>query len=119
MKQKKLGGGNYSWMYNSRGIRDGITVPLDVAKFDKATHYPDGYFPCGLPVKLNGLNGAEPWKDEAGAKLGFVGGDFDIEEAARGVHVITHPETVKTNRLPVTFTAPTVASVAHINFVEA
>ena len=70
-------------------------------------------------MKLNGLNGAEPWKDEAGAKLGFVGGDFDTEEAARGVHVITHPETVKTNRLPVTFTAPTVASVAHINFVEA
>lgn len=119
MKQKRLGGGDYSWMYNTRGIRDGVTVPLNVAAFTKANHYPNDYFPCGLPVKLNGLNGAEPWVDEPGAKLGFVGGDFDLEEAARGVHVITHPETVKTNRLPVTFTAPTSASVAHINFVEA
>lgn len=119
LKKKSFGGGSYAWMYNSRGIRDGVTAVPDLSAFDKATHYPDGYLRSGTPVKVNDLAKVVPWEDEADAKLGFIGGDFDLEDAEAGVHVITHPETIKTNRLPVAFTAPTAASVPHINFVEA
>ena len=117
--KKRLGGGDYSWMYNSRGIRDGVSAVLDISAFTAGTHYPDGYIPCGTPVKVNDLGAIVPWTDAAGNRLGFVGGDFAVEGSADlNVHVITHPETVYTDRLPVTFTAPTTASVTHINFVQ-
>ena len=115
--KKRLGGGDYSWMYNSRGIRDGVSAVLDISAFTAGTHYPDGYIPCGTPVVTNDLGALVPWADAAGNHLGFVGGDFAVEGSEDlNVHVITHPETVYTDRLPVTFTAPATASVPHINF---
>ena len=120
LRKTQHGGGDYSWMYNSRGIRDGVTAVLDISAFTKATHYPDGYIRSGTPVVVNSLGAVVPWADTAGNKLGFVGGDFLVEGAEDiNVHVITHPETVYTNRLPVTFVKPATASVPHINFVEA
>lgn len=120
--RKQLGGGDYSWMYNSRGIRDGVSAVLDISAFTKATHYPDGYIPCGTPVVVDDdLAALVPWTDAAGNKLGFVGGDFPTDGTEDvNVHVITHPETVYTDH-PVLaangFAAPATASVPHINFV--
>lgn len=120
LKKTRHGGGDYSWMYNSRGIRDGVTAVLDISAFTKATHYPDGYVPCGTPVVINDLGAVVPWADAAGNKIGFVGGDYETDGSEDpNVHVITHPETVYVNRLPVEFTAPATAAVPHINFVEA
>ena len=118
LKTKQYGSGDYSWMYNSRGIRDGVTAVIDPSKFTKATHFPDNYFRCGTPVKMNALNDIVPWADAAGNKIGFVGGDYATDGVEKiNVHIITHPETVYTDKLPVTFTAPTTAVVPHINFV--
>lgn len=121
LKKTRYGGGDYSWMYNTRGIRDGVTAVLDISAFTKATHYPDGYIPCGTPVVVNDLAAVVPWADAAGNHIGFVGGDYDVDGSGEdlNVHVITNPETVYTNRLPVTFAKPATASVPHINFVEA
>ena len=116
--RKQLGGGDYSWMYNSRGIRDGVSAVLDISAFTEADHYPDGYIPCGTPVVTNDLGALEPWADGAGNSIGFVGGDYAVEgDADLNVHVITHPETVYTDRVPGTFAKPATAVVSHINFV--
>ena len=116
--KKQWGGGDYSWMYNSRGIRDGVTAVLDISAFTRETHYPDGYIKSGTPVVLGDLDALTPWVDEAGNKIGFVGGDFPVDgDNDINVHVITHPETVYIDELPVEFAAPTTASVPHINFV--
>lgn len=113
-----LGTGDYSWMYNTRGIRDGVSGMLDISTFTKATHFPDNYVRCGTPVKINDLDVIVPWTDTAGSKLGFVGGDYEtdgVEDVS--VHIITHPETVYIDKVPVTFTAPETAVVTHINFM--
>lgn len=120
--KKQLGGGDYSWMYNSRGIRDGVTAVLDISAFTAGTHYPDGYVPSGTPVVVNDLGAVVPWADVAGNRLGFVGGDFEVDKTGEdmNVHVITHPETVFTDHpalAAVDFEAPATASVPHINFV--
>ena len=118
LKTTTYGTGNYEWMYNTRGIRDGVTAVLDPAKFTQGTHFPDGYIRSGTPVRVNDLTDITPWADAAGNKLGFIGGDFQVNGTEKlNVHVITHPETIKLDRLPVTFTAPATASVPHINFV--
>lgn len=118
LKKTIYGTGDYSWMYNSRGIRDGVSAVIDPASFVKATHFPDGYFRCGTPVKINSLGAVVPWADVANNKLGFIGGDFATDGTEKvNVHVITHPETIYIDRVPVTFVAPTTASVPHINFV--
>ena len=117
--KKQLGTGSYEWMYNTRGIRDGVTGMLDVSAFTAATHFPNGYFPSGLPVKINSLGAVVPWTDAAGNKLGYVGGDWPTDGVTDfPVHIITHPEAVKIDKLPVPFTVPTTASVPHINFIS-
>ena len=117
-KTKQYGTGNYDWMYNSRGIRDGVTAVLDPAMFTAATHFPDGYIRSGTPVIVNDLTNLRPWADAAGNKIGFIGGDFEVNGAEKlNVHVITHPETIKLDKLPVTLAAPATAAVPHINFV--
>ena len=75
LKTTTYGTGNYEWMYNTRGIRDGVTAVLDPAKFTQATHFPDGYIRSGTPVRVNDLTDITPWADAAGAKLGFIGGE--------------------------------------------
>ena len=114
-----LGGGQLGRMFAHAAQAMGyFTAVLDPAKFTQATHFPDGYIRSGTPVRVNDLTDITPWADAAGAKLGFIGGDFPVNGAEKlNVHVITHPETIKLDRLPVTFTAPATASVPHINFV--
>jgi hypothetical protein len=115
---KTLGTGDYTWMYNTRGIRDGVSGVLDISTFTLATHFPNGFVRCGTPVKINDLDVIVPWTDAAGNKLGFVGGDYETDGVEDvNVHIITHPETVYIDRLPVTFTAPVTAIVPHIYFM--
>ena len=118
LKTTTYGTGDYSWMYNSRGIRGGVTGVLDVSAFTKATHYPDGYFKCGTPLKINSIGALAPWSDVAGNVIGFLGGDYSTDGVEDiNVHVITHPETVKLDRLPVATVKPATAPQSHINFV--
>lgn len=115
---KQYSSGDYTWLYNSRGITFGMTAVLDITKFTKATHYPDGYVRNGTPLNVANPSAIVPWSDTAGAVLGFVGGDYVTDGTAKvNVHVITHPEIVKLDRLPVPMTKPTVAPQPHIQFV--
>ena len=116
---KTYSSGDYSWMYNSRGITFGMTATLDISKFTKDTHYPDGYIRNGTPVNIAAPGAGIPWADAAGAVIGFVGGDYETDGVEKiNVHVITHPEIVKLDRLPVPLTKPTTAPQPHIHFVS-
>ena len=47
------GTGDYSWLLNTDGLDAAVTGALDVSTFVAGTHYPNGYFPSGLPVRID------------------------------------------------------------------
>lgn len=38
------------WLGSAHGTDAPVSITLDVSKFTKATHYPDGYFKSGIPL---------------------------------------------------------------------
>ena len=110
LKTTTYGSGDYTWLLNTDGLDDGaISGVLDVSTFTKATHYPDGYFPSGLPVRIDDRDVIRPWTDTAGAKLGFLKGDHKTD----GVEDVNCAVIVRGNilpaNLPIAFVAPTTA----------
>lgn len=50
-KTESWGQGNQSWLGGPHGVGDtNVTVTLDKSAFTANTHYPNGYFPSGLPL---------------------------------------------------------------------
>lgn len=47
-----LGRDDPSWLGSARGTSQAQSVALVMASFVAATHYPNGYFPSGLPLGL-------------------------------------------------------------------
>lgn len=39
-----------TWLGSAHGTNAARTITLDTSTFTKATHYPGGYFPSGLPL---------------------------------------------------------------------
>ena len=69
---ESLGGGDMSWLASTHGIENARTATLDVSTFTEATHYPDGYFPSGLPVNVADEGAVTPWTGVTDEELGFV-----------------------------------------------
>ena len=105
-KKQKLGGGDHTWLQSTHGFQNAITAMLDVSTFTKATHFPDGYFPAGIPVNYANTLAVKPYTGAAGEKLGFVLGDV-VTDGTTDVDapVLIHG-IVKTGKLPVDFTEP-------------
>ena len=64
-----------TWLGSSHGTSSGRNATLDVTAFTAATHYPDGYFPSGLPLTRleTGLYGPYEAGGEPAATLaGFL-----------------------------------------------
>lgn len=40
------------WLGSAHGTDAGETITLDTSMFTAGTHYPNGYFPSGLPIAL-------------------------------------------------------------------
>ena len=113
------GGGNYEWLLNTDGLDYAVTGVLDVSTFTKATHFPDGYFRCGLPVRVDDRDVIRPWADVAGAKLGFLKGDFKTdgaEDVNCAVIVRGNIKTAKVALILAGFTVPTTAPQPQFNF---
>ena len=116
LKTTTYGTGDYSWMLNTDGLDEAISCVIDVSTFTAGTHYPNGYFPSGLPVRVDDRDVVRPWADVAGARLGFLKGDWktdgveDIDASAvvRG--------NIKTARLPIALTVPTTAPQVQFAF---
>lgn len=62
-----FGGGDYRWLKTARGTEHPKTGTLDTSAFTENTHYPNGYFPSGLPLYYNPASGLyEPFDGTTG-----------------------------------------------------
>lgn len=106
MTNESIGGGDMSWLASDHGIFNARTATLDVSTFTKATHYPNGYFPSGLPVNTAAEGAVKPWTAATGEKLGFLLTDQKTDGVADVPAPILRHGLVKTARLPIAFTVP-------------
>lgn len=110
LKTTQYGSGDFSWMRNTDGLDEAITGVVDISDFTGGTHFPDGYLPSGLPVRIDDLDDIRPWADVAGAKLGFLKGDWKTDGVEDvNVAVITRGN-IKIANLPIAFTEPATAA---------
>ncbi len=80
---------------------------MDVSTFTKATHYPNGFFPSGLPVDATTEGSIKPWTGATGENLGFVLFDTPTDGVADGPAPILRHGIIITGKLPVTLTVGT------------
>lgn len=116
---KTYGTGDYSWMLNTDGLDEAVTGVLDVSTFTAGTHFPNGYFPCGLPVRVDDRDVIRPWADVAGAKLGFLKGDIKtdgVEDANCAVVVRGNVKLAKVQAILAGFAVPSTAVQSAFNF---
>ena len=117
MKTENFGGGNYSWIgEGAHGIADARTEILDISTFTAGTHYPNGFFPSGLPVRIDDRDVIRPWADVAGAKLGFLKGDVKTDGVEDANCSVVVRGNIKPAKLPLAFTVPTTAAQPQFNF---
>ena len=110
LKTTTYGSGDYSWLLNTHGLNDGGQGVVDISAFTKATHYPDGYLPCGTPVNAANRAALVPWSDAAGAVLAFIDGDQPTDGVEDiNVALVTHGDGIIVKNLPVTFAKPATA----------
>lgn len=110
-KTTTYGTGDFTHLLNTDGLNEGVTGVIDVSTFTAGTHYPNGYFPSGLPVRIDDRDVIRPWADVSGARLGFLIGDWKtdgVEDINAGVQVRGNIITAKVNAI-VTFVVPTTA----------
>lgn len=113
LKSTTYGSGDFTWLRNTDGLDDSaLTGAAPIAGFTAGTHYPDGYLPSGLPLRVDDLDNIRPWADVAGAKLGFLKGDHKVSGATGDTSVnvafITRGN-IKLSKLPVALTVPATA----------
>lgn len=116
---KSYGTGDYSWMLNTDGLDEAVTGVLDVSTFTAGTHFPNGFFPSGLPVRIDDRDVIRPWADTAGAKLAFLKGDIKtdgVEDANCAVVVRGNVKLAKIQAILSGFAVPTTAAQPQFNF---
>ena len=109
LKTTSYGTGDYSWMRNTDGLDEAMTGVVDISDFTAGTHFPNGYLPSGLAVRVDDLDDIRPWVDVSGAVLGFLKGDYKTDGVEDvNVSFITRGN-IKLAKLPVVITVPTTA----------
>lgn len=106
VKSETFGGGDTSWLGSNHGTDNARTSTLVVANFTAGTHYPNGYFPSGLPVNAADEANLKPYTGATGEALGFVLFDQPIDGQERLAAPVVRHGIVRVNKLPVDFTAP-------------
>lgn len=114
---ENIGTGDMSWLASDHGITNARTATIDVAAFTAKTHYPNGYLPSGLPVNAADEGAVKPWTGGDGEQLGFLLTDQSVGVDEKLPAPVLRHGLVKTNRLPVDFTAPA-AGAAGFTFIK-
>lgn len=112
LSTETVGGGDTSWLGSDHGIFNGRTGILDVSTFTEATHFPNGYFPSGLPVaEVGGV--LVPYDATEGTTTGdgVLAGHllFDVKTDGTtdvAAALLDHGRVIAAN-LPISFSAPT------------
>lgn len=50
VRTESFGVDDQTWLGSAHGTSNARTVTLDLSAFTEGTHYPNGYFPSGLPL---------------------------------------------------------------------
>lgn len=106
LKTTQYGSGDFTWLLNTDGLDEAITAVAPIAGFTAGTHYPNGYLPSGLPVRVDARGNVRPWADAAGARLGFLKGDHKVTGDAKINISFVARGNIKTAKLPIAFTVP-------------
>jgi hypothetical protein len=113
-----------SWLGSAHGTSSAQSISLAVAAFTKATHYPNGYFPSGLPLGkyTSGANSGKFGPYTAGASDGsqtLAGFLFTATAAPRnssstsvGAALLDHGRVI-VSKLPIPVDATAQATNAH------
>lgn len=110
LKTTQYGTGDYTWMRNLDGLDEALTGQIDISDFTAGTHFPNGFLPSGLPLRVDDLDDIRPWADVAGAKLGFLKGDYKTD-GVEDVNVAFIPRgNIKIAKLPIAFAIPATAA---------
>jgi hypothetical protein len=119
LRTETWGQDDASWLGSSHGTDAGQSITLDTSAFTPATHYPDSYFPSGLPLgkitatgKFGPYNaaGADGTEVLAGFLLTSIGAPAVNTTDVVGA-LLDHGRVV-VEKLPVAFTPPAAASDA-------
>ncbi|MFJ4356914.1 head decoration protein [Streptomyces massasporeus] len=63
---ESFGQDDQSWLASAHGTSNARTITLDTSTFTAGTHYPNGYFPSGLPLgKITATGKYGPYNDAA------------------------------------------------------
>lgn len=112
LKTTEFTSGDFTWLRNTDGLDEAMTGAAPIAGFTAGTHYPNGYLPSGLPIRIDDLDNIRPWADVAGAVLGFLKGDHKVSGAAGDTQVnvaFIARGNIVLAKLPVALTVPTTA----------
>ena len=100
------------WLVSDHGADTGRTVTLDVSKFTKADHYPDGYLKSGLVITKLGSGKYGPFDpaatsgDGTSNKAGILLEAVQVKSGATAVAgAVVYHCFVDSARLPVTDTS--------------
>ncbi|MYW28300.1 head decoration protein [Streptomyces sp. SID2119] len=109
------------WLGSAHGTDAPVSITLDVSKFTKGTHYPDGYLKSGIPLgKVTSGGKYGPYDDAASdgrqALVGFLFTAVDVDArkvASTSVvgSMLIHC-FIRTDKLPVAVDANGKADVA-------
>lgn len=70
--------GDQRWIGSRHALDSAQTGTIKVSDLTKATHYPNGYVPSGLPVNAADSANVKPYTGAAGEVLRFVKDDHQI-----------------------------------------
>ncbi len=114
-----------SWLGSAHGTSSARTITLQMSSFTASTHYPNGYFPSGLPLGKNTATGnygpvTDAATDGTQALAGFL---FTAVQVPRnsasgtvGAALLDHGR-VRLARLPIVPSATAQGTNAHIIYV--
>jgi hypothetical protein len=103
--------GDQRWIGSRHALDSAKTATLDLDAFTKATHYPNGYLPSGLPVNAADPANVVPYTGTGVLRFlkdnhQVVVDDLGTVPSELQVALLWHG-LVYTDVLPVAFTAPT------------
>ena len=116
--------GDNRWMGSYHGTNAARTEVLDISSFTKATHYPEGYIPSGMPVsKVGGVLVPYDPTPDTGNAASFAGHLLTDQRVVSDTEDLNVPlldhGRVLTSFLPVAFTAPADQPNSTIIYLEA
>lgn len=125
LKTENFSFDDQSWLGSAHGTDAARTVTLDTSAFTAGTHYPNGYFPSGLPLaKITATGKYGPYNDAAAdgteVLVGFLLCAVDapsVNTIDVGAAMLDHGRVVEA-KLPIAVNANGKADVAgRIQFI--